>query len=90
MTTLAVCDANAGTIARYEVGGEVVRKTHAIAWGKPVIFTPAVVEEFRVNPPDSCSLTPAPTPTPPNAGAGTGGGPANDEVVDTAAVARAA
>lgn len=90
MTTFAICDANAGKISRYETGGEVVLKTHAINWQKPVIFTPAVVEEFRVNPPDSCSLKPSPTPTPPTASAGTGGGAANDEVVETIAVARAA
>jgi hypothetical protein len=91
MTTLVACDAVNGRIARYECGGTVARKTHEYSWGKRVIFTAPDVERFRVDPPDELSLGPKPTPTPPNAGAGTAGGsPANDEIQETEALAKAA
>lgn len=91
MSTLVSCDAHAGVLRRYECGGEVARPTHEARWpvpeGRAIAFTPALVEEFRLNPPDACALTPGPTPTPPNAGAGTSGGPANDETEEVRAVA---
>ena len=71
MSTLVTVDAHEGTLRRYECGGSAVRLTHACTNDGAATFTPKVVENFRLNPPDWCRVEPDPRPTGPSCGAGT-------------------
>ncbi len=68
---LVHCDNDAGLLTRYETGGEKVRLTHRYSQGAAVSsFDWAVLQEFRLNPPEDCSVVPPPRPTLPPMGSG--------------------
>lgn len=71
MASLVVVEAQTGSLTRYEIGGEAVRKTHACTLRKHVEFTRDIVEGFRTNSPDAFSVEPDPSPTNSPCGAGT-------------------
>lgn len=70
MAALVFANQESGTLSRYEVGGEEVRKTHFYAHGAPAVFEWPVLQEFRLSPPDKWKLDPDPSPTNPSADAG--------------------
>lgn len=71
MASIVVIDANNGSLDRYEIGGEAVRKTHACTLGEKCYFTPEIIETFRLNPSPEFAVDPPPRPTNSPAGAGT-------------------
>lgn len=72
MASIVLVDAHAGKLDRFEMGGQAFRRTHGAQTEEhPYEFTAAVVEEFRVNPPEWARVEPTPEPTGPTCGAGT-------------------
>lgn len=70
MAALCLTDSFAGTITRYEIGGESWRKTHVGCFGKSVSFTKEFIERFRVDPPEDCRVEPPTPPTGPRCDSG--------------------
>lgn len=76
MASFVVIDAKEMSLTRFEVGGEKIRKTHAIVLDEKQKklfkeFDAESVAIFRINPPDWAKVDPPPRPTNPPSGAGT-------------------
>jgi hypothetical protein len=60
MKPIVIIDARAGSIARYETGGERPRKTHVFVmpedYPRPVGFDEESVMRFRISPPDELAV----------------------------------
>ena len=63
MASIVLVDTETGRLSRYETGGSSYRLTHtAVPIQGNTTLTTALIENFRVNPPEEFSVEPPPQP----------------------------